>query len=208
MKPKLLLVVLIFSTVGCTDTIDTVTREYRNTNNEVIDALMMVTDEATASRIKIRVVDPSLFRYQGIDARLNIVRSNRTKKEFVKETFESDGFQLYLTDLEVNRQRLGLEIARLRNVADGYAKEKRKELDDQGLFDQPVNIAQICPDLFKLVYVEGTLKPVAEQLTQPKLLEMVAQFGDWKVEDFGKMLDAFRAKRKAFELREPVNLLR
>jgi hypothetical protein len=206
MKPKLLLVILIFTMVGCTDTIDSVCREYRNTNNEIIDALMMVTDEDSADRMKKRVIDPAVFRYRDIDARLTIVRSNRTKKEFVKETLESDGFQLYLTDLEVNRQRLSLEICRLRNLAEGYEKEERKKLNDP---EQPVNLASVCPTLHKFVYMEGTLQPVMEQLKQPKLLDMVAQFGDWKVEGLGEMLKAFNAKReKSFQVKQKIDLVK
>jgi hypothetical protein len=207
MRTKLLFAVLVITIVGCTDSIDTVTREYRNTNNEVIDALMRVTDEASAAAVKTRVIDPSDHRYRDIDGRLKIVRSNRTKKEFVKETLESDGFQLYLTDLEVNRQRLSFELARLRKLVDGYVKDKRQELDGQGLQDQPVNVADACPNLHKLVYVEGTLRPILTQLTKPDLLEMTSQFGGWKVDELDKMLTAFNAKRTKTFQAPPVKLI-
>ena len=51
MKKRCLLVLcLVAGLSGCTDTIDSVTREYRNANNEAIDAMMMVTSEARAGR--------------------------------------------------------------------------------------------------------------------------------------------------------------
>lgn len=197
-RRKLLFVPLIFLMVGCTDTIETITREYRNTNNEVIDALMMVNSEATAKQYTLRVFEPMVLRYKGIDARLNIVRTNRLRREFVKEVLESDGFQLYLTDLEVNRQRRGMELTRLRNLVDQYVKQERDLLIAQGDPEPDVKPQILCPSLYELVYVDAKLTDLRDQLENPKLFDMIISFPEWKVEGYEVMLKTFRAKRKTF----------
>src|SRR5207253_7776082 len=92
MRFRLLLLGLVFGAVGCTDSIDTVTREYRALNNEAIDALTMITTEAKAQEMTIRVFKPMRDKYMAIDKKLTIVKSNRDKPEFAKEVLESDGF--------------------------------------------------------------------------------------------------------------------
>src|SRR5205085_11426354 len=76
-RSRLILIGLLFLVVGCTDNIDSVTREYRAVNNEAIDALMMITTEAKAREMTIRVFKPLLKRYEGINNKLKIVKSNR-----------------------------------------------------------------------------------------------------------------------------------
>src|SRR6185295_1072249 len=85
MKRQLLLIVLLIGVAGCDDTVDSIAREYRRPNNELIDALSQVTSEASAKDYRDRVLEPRVGRYQSIDGRLNVVRANRTKKEFGEE---------------------------------------------------------------------------------------------------------------------------
>ena len=65
MKKRCLLVMCLLAGLsGCTDTIDTVTREYRNTNNEGVDAMMMVNSDAQAGIMIARIFKPSTDRYR------------------------------------------------------------------------------------------------------------------------------------------------
>ena len=198
---------VLFTLVGCTDTIDSVTREYRNASNEAIDALTMVTDDASAHRMTIRVFTPMAERFKSIDNKLKIIETNRpTKLAFVKEVMESDGFQLYLTDLEVNRQRMSLEVARLRNLANDYIKKERQRLDDEGKLDEQVNVTTVCPNLAKLALEDSTLSVLREQLVRPQLLEKVNNFPNWNVTGYDVIYSKFKERRKAFEA-PPVQLV-
>jgi hypothetical protein len=181
--------------VGCTDTVDTITREYRNATNEALDALMMVTDESSAQRMTNRVFKPLNMRYKDIDDKLKIVEANRSKKEMVKEVLESDGFQVYLNELDMNRQRMSVEVARLRSVAKQYEKEERARLDEEGKFNEEPNLKSVCPALYDLVFGQD-LDMVRAQITKPKLLDTMSQFPQWKVETYPMLYEKFMERRK------------
>jgi len=196
MKTKLLPLGLLFFAVGCTDTFDTICREYRNTNNEAIDALTMVTDNDSAKRYTMRIFGPMMHRYKDIDTKVKIIEVNRTKSDFVKELFESDGFQLYIADLEVNRQRMALEVTRLRYLLKQYGDKERDRLDAEGERNKEVNLAVVCKELYDLVEIESNLEPLRNQLTKPKLFDMMAQFPNWKVKNYEILYGKFIEKRK------------
>ena len=71
--------ILLLALTGCIDTIDSVTREYRNTTNEAIDALMMTTSDAQAKVVVLRVFKTLDDRYKLSDHRLKTVKMNRTE---------------------------------------------------------------------------------------------------------------------------------
>jgi len=187
---------LLLILVGCTDTIDTVTREYRNTTNEAIDALMLVTDEPSALRMTNRVFKPMTARYKAIDEKLNIIKVNRVKKDLVKEVYESDGFQIYLNELDMNRQRLSLEVARLCSFLKQYEKEERMRLDEEGKFNEEPNLKMVCPGIYDLVVGGTELETLRMQLVSPKLLDLVSQFSQWKVDTHRNLHDKFMERRK------------
>jgi len=191
-KRVLLLLALLLGAVGCTDTPDSLAREYRNTTNEGLDAMMMVTSDRQAYRMNVRVFSTLRDRYDALDKKLELVRSNRTKKEFITEIFASDGVNLYFSELEVNKQRYTLEITRLRHLYGQYMDRERKRLEDLGEDPEKANENDACPNLAKIMG-KGGLDSLRNQLTQPKLLQMVTQFGSWKVEEFTalhkKMMD-------------------
>jgi hypothetical protein len=215
-KARLTLFALLLGAVGCTDNIDTVSREYRALNNEAIDALMMVTTEAKAKEMTIRVFKPMQKRYQDIDRKLTIVKSNRDKGEFVKEMLESDGFHLYLTDLQVNSQRLTLEVLRLRNLRDQYVERERELLKEEGENPGFIDPKKVCPWIVDLVTVEvggpmggggqDVLDPLKKALTKPEILNHFSQFPQWKVKDFDKMFLNFRDRRKVFTPAREIRL--
>lgn len=182
MKPyHLLVVAMLFCLVGCTDTIDTLTREYRNASNELIDAMMMITDEPSAKSYTQRVIKPSTARYKEIDNKLKIVRANRTKKEFVEEVLDSTGFQLFLADNEVNWLR--------------FQKEKKRLLHLKKLYDQK---GESCQALAALA--DGNeMDTLKQQLEQPQLWEMAKQFKDWKVDTFEAKMKEFEKRRETFK---------
>jgi hypothetical protein len=191
----LIFVGMVFLLVGCTDNIDSITREYRNQNNEAIDALMMISDDASAARMTHRVFKPMQFRYKDIDNKLHIVKVNRSKKELVKEVLESDGFQIYLNELDMNRMRMSMEMARIRDVMNQYGKEERVRLDEEGKFNEEINYKQICPNIHD-VLLGSELESLKQNLTQPKLIEIFAQFPQMKVDIYPNLYSKFLERRK------------
>ena len=191
MKKRCLLVLaLLAGLAGCTDTVESVTREYRNANNEAIDAMMMVTSEARAGQMTARVFKPSVERYKAIDSRLNIVQNNRLNHDFVVETFESAGLHLYLTELEVNQQRFSLEMIRLRNLT-----------------NQEKDAGRECPNLLELLSPSGPLASLRTQLTNPKLPDMMGRFPNLKnVKDYEKLYQVFAKKREGYRLKQDIIL--
>jgi hypothetical protein len=197
-KRCLLLIVLIAPAAGCTDSVDSITREYRNATNEGLDALMLVTSDDKAGRLRRRVFQQLMERFKDIDRRLEIVRTNRTRKEIVEEVYSSDGFQLYLNDLE---------ITRLRNLYKQYIDRQRELLLARGEDATQINGSDVCPELYGLLFIDFKIddtqsqasnNPLVKQLTEPKLLDMMAQFPSWNLENYGQYYNRLLEKRKAF----------
>ena len=190
MKYKFPLLTLTFLAAGCTDDVDSVAREYRATTNEAIDALMMVTSEASAHRMTERVLKPMQKRYEAIDKKLGLVKYNRTKAEFAKEVLESDGVHIYLTDLMVNHGRLALEMKRLKH-----------------LYKTEIDAGEVCPKLEELVKDKAPiLEPLKKNLEEPELLRMMKEFQNWKVSSYDELLKKHMERRKTFLPKRDINL--
>ena len=157
--------ILILLLAGCTDNIDSITREFRNCNNEAIDAMMMITNDEQAGRMTMRVLKPIGQRYQDIEFKLKAWQSNRnSNKETVEEIFNSNGFYLYMAELEVNRQRYGLEKARLRNLYKQLQNDKLEKMRAAGDNDPVIEDPRsACPNLFDLVMSDNILKNIESQ---------------------------------------------
>ncbi len=192
---KILMLFLVFGLAGCTDNVDTVCREYRATNNEAIDALMMVTSEAHADRLTVRIFKPLKDRYAAIDYKLKLVRANREKPEFAKEVLESDAFQLYLTDLQINVQRFGLEICRLRDLRRKIIERERELLGDP---NANVNPAELCPKLNALLTTPGVLDELDKNLFEPELMRALTEFPGFKMKSYDDIFVKFAKRRATF----------
>src|SRR5205085_8117771 len=130
----------------------------------------------------IRVFKPLQKRYEGINNKLKIVKSNREKFEYAKEVLESDGFHLYLSDLQVNGQRFALEILRLRNLRNQYVERERELLMAEGEADPGfIDPKRVCPWIHDLVEVQvggmgggggggDVLSSLRDNLTKPELI--------------------------------------
>ena len=135
MKKRILLILALASVVGCVDTPDSVCREFRNANNEHVDALMMVTSEAQAKRMTIRVFSQMPDRYKALDKKWDIMETNwgRTPDmETMKAFLEADGLHLYRAEYKANAQRCTLELARIRNLLEQLMAREKKEAQDEG----------------------------------------------------------------------------
>ncbi|MSQ95942.1 MAG: hypothetical protein EXR98_15500 [Gemmataceae bacterium] len=203
----LTLLVLVFA--GCVDSVDSVFREYRNSNNEAVDAMMMVTSESQADGLTARIFKPMGDRYDRIDKKLSILVINRTKKEIITETFESEGVHMYLTELEINRERFALEMTRLRDLHQQLIDAEVKELKRKGEANPQVDPQKLIPKLDDLVNKADTLKKLKDQLgTNTDLMKLMNQFGMWKMDGFAEQVIAFKKRREMYEPKKPIVLVR
>jgi hypothetical protein len=174
-KRNLLVPALALLLTECTDTLDSITRDLRNANNEAIDAMMMVTSEEQAHSMNTRVLKPLRQRYGDIEFKLKAWESNRdTKKQVIEEITRSNGVALYVAELEINRVRFTMEKTRLRNLYKQYQERRLDEMraagDNNPIIAHP---RKVCPELHDLIMTDNILKNIETQLTEPKLKQMV-----------------------------------
>jgi hypothetical protein len=217
MKIRLLLMTILLGLlVGCTDTGDSIAREYRNQINEGLDAMMLVHDEASAHRMTVRIFKPMGDRFKEIDRRLNIVRTNRNKKEFTHEFVLSNSVDLYVTEvIYYNRARYQTELQRIksltqRELARAAEREQEPKLKEQeikrppGVFSRSQHFWMDVPDenqapvdvckALKQLADESALSSLAEQLKSPKMFSLINEIEQYKVTD-KIILDAFKTKK-------------
>jgi hypothetical protein len=195
-RVQVLFVSLTLVVAGCVDNIDSVSREYRNANNEAMDAMMMVTSERRAEEMTRRIFKPIKDRYAALDKKVEIILGNRTKKEFAKDVLESDGVHIYLSELEVNRERYQLEIMRLKNLVKQILAHEKKLLEAEGNNEDP-DPNKVCKTLNEMCNRDEALSEVRKQLTEPKLVKYIEQFPQWKV-DLNELAAVFQKKREIF----------
>ena len=183
---------------GCTDSPDSLAREYRNANNEGIDAMMMITSENSAKQMAIRVFRPLKDRYDNIDNRLKAVHNNSTNEQFITQTFQSNNVHLYLTEIEINRQRYTLEMLRLRRLLEKQMEKKLAE-------DPNAKAAEAFPGLYEVVVKESTLNPLITAIKQPKLVfEYMNNFPNAKnVKNYDKLHEEFAKMRRSLTFTPP-----
>lgn len=196
-KSRLFVPAFILLLAGCTDNMETITRELRNANNEAMDALMMVTSEQQAYRMNVRVFKPLSERYKAIEFKLKGWQSNREPKEQAEETFNSNGFYLYLAETETNRRRFAVEMTRLRNLRDQYVKRKLEETGEGDSVLPPDKVKQYWPSLSELIDTESSLGAIKSQLQNPAIMQIVNGFKSSKsIDNYDKLYrDLFLKKR-------------
>jgi hypothetical protein len=112
------LLVCLAGLSGCsTDSADSLSRDYRNLNNEAIDALMMCTSEARAVVARDKILKAYPDRLTALDKRMATWLQNTDDKLIVLDTLFSDSVATLLAELPINAKRLEYELQRLQNLA-------------------------------------------------------------------------------------------
>ena len=187
MRKRYFPVMILLAVAGCTDTADSIMLEYRNTDNEAIDAMMMVTSEDRARRMNLRVFKPLGDRYKLIDKKLEIMLVNRTSKQLVEETYTSIGIVLYIHESTVNQRRYRLEARRISNLLRQYIDGKKAELRANGEDDTKVTVSELWPGLFQLAGPTGK-PPVDALASQLKIVDLKDDDESKLEEKFDEML--------------------
>lgn len=113
MKRTFALLLVVLTASGCVETADSISREYRNLNNEAIDALMMVTSEARARTAVDRVLSEYENKLKKIEGKVKVFKLNNEKVDVLKQVYNSDSVAILILENSYNKQRLEAEKKRL-----------------------------------------------------------------------------------------------
>jgi hypothetical protein len=131
------LLLLLAGLTGCsTDNAKSLSRDYRNLNNEVIDALMMSTSEWRAELGKDKIIKPYTEKVGNIDKRFATWVQNTDDKEIIRDTLDSESVATLLAEAPINLRRLNHERARITRKVDARAKEHADRLTSEGLLER------------------------------------------------------------------------
>jgi hypothetical protein len=197
---------LVLALAGCTESPDSIALEYRNTLNEGIDAMMMATSDARAGYMISRVIKPMGDRFRATDRKLLIYETNSpTMKDFATAMMDSDGVHIYLTEMYYNRERLSMEITRIRNLIRQHV-EREAELTGQSADD--INPQQVCPKLVEIVS-DTVIGPMRDHMKNPPLLEKLTglRSNEKKIGNYADLYEKFLKKRKIFGPRSEIVLV-
>ncbi len=118
MKKPVLLLLALAPLTGCSaDDANSISRDYRNINNEAIDALMMTTSEARAKIANEKVLKTYSARISDVDKRLDLWVQNAEEKFIIANTLNSESAATLIAENKINLKRLELERARLQRLA-------------------------------------------------------------------------------------------
>lgn len=179
MKKRILLVLALTAAAGCVDTPDSVCREYRNANNEHIDALMMVTGETQAKNMTIRVFSQMSDRYKALDKKWDIMETNWGRGpdfQAMKDFLESDGLHLYRAEYRANAQRCSLELARIRDLLEQLMERAKRKAQEEGGNLEEVTAPALFPTLNAIVNTKSTVGILRTQLESPRLEALLSRF--------------------------------
>jgi hypothetical protein len=174
---KLCFIPVIVILAGCGDTAETLSRDYRNINNEVIDALMMVTNENRAKIANEKVIGPYTDRIGAVDKRADLWEQNKEREEVAITTLTSESVAILFAENKWNQKRLNLELERL--------KQLHGQLQAQNPGGTFTNLAELAAG--------GKTAPVLTNMKSGgKFTTLIGKFPNWKLKaetlEFKKVL--------------------
>lgn len=209
MKSRMCILVALFPLAGCVDTPDSVAKEFRNANNEHIDAMMMVTNDTQAERMTVRVFSRMKERYDALDKKWDIMQQGMGRnpsQDTIREFLWADGVHLYRAEYRPNAQRFTLEMARLRDLYKKTLDAAKKAAQDRGEDPDKVIGENVCKALHTVVMQKATLDPLRGQLEKPKMEQLLQFFENRAEKDTFKIYkekaDLFRGRAKGRDGKE------
>jgi len=163
-KRALLLFLLVSTGAGCSDNQETLSREYRNLNNEAIDSLMLTTSERRARLANEKIFGRYSERLQEIDRRFKIWETNADERMMTIDVLTSESVITLMAENKTNQDRLAIETARLSKLLRDMTEQernRRQELGENPAFDTK----EVWPNLHELVSTNRT-KALNDQLTK------------------------------------------
>jgi hypothetical protein len=107
--------------VGCSsDNSSSMARDYRDMNNECIDALMMTTGESRARIAVNKILKTYTERVGTVDKRLSTWLQNSDEKYVVRDVLSSESVATLFAECQTNQKRLKLEQLRIQKLLDSH----------------------------------------------------------------------------------------
>jgi hypothetical protein len=151
MRRKLLLLPLVSLLVGCSrDDAASLSRDYRNLNNEAIDALMMTTNEFRARHGNEKILKPYQDRLGNLDKRFDQWVLGAEDKLVPGEVLRSEGVATLMGEREFNKKRLANELARIQKLLDARVEREKEVMRGQGIADPKVDARKFWPNLWEI----------------------------------------------------------
>ena len=208
---KLVLLPLLCTLVGCsTDNASSLARDYRNLNNEYLDALMMVTNESSAKFAQDKVVKPYTDRKGKIDKRYETWELNTDDKEIVKDLLSSESVVMLFAEHRINRIRLQREKARVKKLLEFKIETEKERQRLAGVANPVVDSRKEWPNLSELA-AGGVLNPLKDNIQSVNGCRLTALFDkfpdkSWdkaRPPNFKELVAAFKEKEERFSRLEP-----
>lgn len=208
-KKKRVWLALAFCCVaGCSnDSAHTLSRDYRNINNEFIDGLMTVTSERQAKFVNEKIIKPYSERVEKVNKRAATYEQNTDEKVIILEMLNSESVATFFAESAINTKRVAHEAARIKRIVDTRANAHAERLRAGGMKD---------PEAIEKAFEEArkelpTLNSMTVQSLQANLNKpnpfgpLFAKFPgkDWQKHrplNFDDMNRAFLEKVKRLEL--------
>lgn len=134
---RVTLLLCLTGLAGCsTDSAAGLSRDYRNLNNEAVDALMMSTSEDRAKLARDKVLKVYGDRLKAIDKRCEDWLRNTDDKLVVFETMDSESVITLLVETPINAKRLAHEQQRILAMCAYRAKEIADRMAIDGTLDR------------------------------------------------------------------------
>jgi hypothetical protein len=207
MKKKLAWLPLVALLVGCSENAHSLSRDYRNLNNDAIDALMMVTSESRATVANTKVFKPYSDRLAAIDKRYETWIQNTDDKVIILDTMTSESVAVLLSENAINKRRLQLERQRLQKLLDDFKDKRIERLKLAGEANPVVDPRKEWPNLADLVG-GAPVNGLKSNLDTPgRFGGLVPKFErEWKKQlppNFADLSKALAEKVKVLELPPP-----
>jgi DNA-directed RNA polymerase len=149
-KKRACLALALCLLTGCsTDSAHTLSRDYRNVNNEAIDALMLVTNESRAKIANVKIVKTYPERVGDIDRRMASYVQNQEEVLVLSEVLSSESVMILFAECKINLRRLDKEQERLKKLLASLVqneKDRRKEANNA----EEVQADKLWPNLDSL----------------------------------------------------------
>ena len=172
---------------GCSDSAGTLSRDYRNLNNEFVDGLMMVTSEARAKQVTEKIINPYSQRIEQVDKRMDNWELNKEREDVARDTFTEESVVLLFAENKWNQKRIAIEKARLQNLLEQLKRDK-----------PGADPRTEWPNLADLASGAKLAPALQNMQTGGKFVSLIQKFPQWKLKaetlDLQKTLEARQAR--------------
>jgi hypothetical protein len=207
-KKRVWIALALCCLAGCSnDTANSLSRDYRNINNECVDGLMMVTSESRAKFVNEKIFKTYSDRVALIDKRAANYQQNTDDVQIIRETLNSESLAILFAEISANKKRMDLETARIRKIFDTRVKEHMDRFKAGGDKDAEARAKEETrkewPNLSAFAEAHAQTTVAREWVKDNALATLVSKFPtkQWdgprgRVPEFKELMEKFSEKIK------------